>query len=723
MTSWQRRLRLGLLIFIVVLAVGLFVALRRPTPRAVARPMPKPVEPGTVVESASGRVLKAIGAREDLVVDYDRLSTYSDGHSRLQNVTFKVPQRGGRDFTVTAKEAEVRGDAPNVDVTLKGDVVLTSSDGMKLQTADASYASGEGLMRAPGAVSFSREKLTGTSVGMTYDKNRDVLSLLEQAVIHIAPDDKGENAADIEAGSASMARRDKYIRFERGMKVVRPAQVITADESVFYLTDDEKRIQLIELRGSSKVTGTGEGEGGLRGMNARDMNLTYGEDGRKIRHAFLNGNAAVDIAGQAGGGDRRLVGQVIDIGLSADGSVLTSLTARDAVQLDLAADKSTPARTIKSATLQSGGTETGGLTWATFNDNVEFRELPSKPDSQPRVARSALLELALKNGLASIESARFSGGVRFEERTMAAAAREAKYLIAAGTLALDGPDPKTGKPPQVVDERAVIEATKIEIGLDTQAIVANEAVKTEMKDAPANDPAAQKGRAGQPAAGKSSHMPGMLKEGQPVFATATHLDYNSSTSKAVYTGSAQLWQGETTIKADTISVDSDKGDLSASGSVVSKMILEQVNDSTKAKEQVHSVATAKDLLYEDAKRSASYTGNAHLTGPQGDLTSDRIEIFMAKSSSEIERLEGLTGVKIKLPDGRVGTGDHLTFFSADNRYDMQGKPVKIADPQACETTGNVLQFFKSTDRIFIDGQEVKRTETKGCGKAPGRRHD
>ena len=71
-----------------------------------------------------------------------------------------------------------------------------------------------------------------------------------------------------------------------------------------------------------------------------------------------------------------------------------------------------------------------------------------------------------------------------------------------------------------------------------------------------------------------------------MYATADALTYDSAAALAVYTGNAQLWQGETTIKGDTIVVDDQKGDLSASGRVVSKMMLEQVDSKTKAKEQV-----------------------------------------------------------------------------------------------------------------------------------------
>ena len=104
---------------------------------------------------------------------------------------------------------------------------------------------------------------------------------------------------------------------------------------------------------------------------------------------------------------------------------------------------------------------------------------------------------------------------------------------------------------------------------------------------------------------------------------------------------------------------------------------------------------------------------AQLSGPQGDLHADRIEVVLAEKGGHIDRLEAYTNVSLKL-DMRTATGDRLTYFADDERYLMSGggaKPVKVVE--ACkETTGKTLTFFKSTDRIIVDGNEEIRTQTK-----------
>ncbi len=703
MTPWQRRLRHGLALFILLLAVTLGVLLRRPVQKTAQAPALARTDPRAVVESVKGRSVRLLGAKEDISIErYEWMGTYADGRTKVTDGVFKVLQRGGRDFLIKAHDAEMKGQSPNVDVTLKGAVEVASSDGLLLKTEEATYVDGEGLVRAPGPVAFTRGRMAGTAVGMTYDKNRDVLWLLDKVVIRNQPDEKGEDGADIEAGAAGLARADKYMRFERGVKIVRNAQTISADAGVAYLTPDEKRIQMLELRGSSRVGGVPKADGGLRNLAARDMDLTYAEDGKTLQRAVLSGDGVIDLAGAAGSAGRRLSGQFVDIGMGPDGSVVTALLAREKVVLDLFADKATPARTIKSGALQGTGTPEAGLTNATFSEGVDFRESPAPP-AKPRVARSSTMDLALKNGFSSIESAHFGGGVQFEQGTMTATSREARYAIAAGTLNLSGAEEKTGRQPQVLDEQATIEGRRIDIGLDTNQVTAAELVKTEMRGSP--QPGGRGVTSGQP------HRPAMLKPDKPVYAIADHLVYDSSSSHAVYTGNSQLWQEETRIKAEKIVVDDQTGNLTASGGVDSRMILDQANSETNAKEPFRSVATAADLVYDDSVRRVTYTGTARLNGPDGDLTADKIEIYLLEGGSEVDHLEAYTGVNLRTPDGRKASGSRLTYVAKIDQYTMSGLPVTLED-ETGQTTGNSLIFFRSTDRILVDGKEQRRTELK-----------
>ena len=112
------------------------------------------------------------------------------------------------------------------------------------------------------------------------------------------------------------------------------------------------------------------------------------------------------------------------------------------------------------------------------------------------------------------------------------------------------------------------------------------------------------------------------------------------------------------------------------------------------------------------------TAQAQVSGPQGDLRADRIDVMLAEKGGHIDRLEAYTNVNMKLTT-RTAVGERLTYFSEDERYLMSGagtKSVKVIE--ACrETTGRTLTFFKSTDRIIVDGNDETRTQTRN-GASP-----
>lgn len=154
----------------------------------------------------------------------------------------------------------------------------------------------------------------------------------------------------------------------------------------------------------------------------------------------------------------------------------------------------------------------------------------------------------------------------------------------------------------------------------------------------------------------------------------------------------------------------------ATGPVTSTTMLEQMGKDNR-KERVRSIATAGDFKYTEAKRLAVYTGDAHLVGPEGDITAGRIDLYLKPSGDEVDRAEAFavesTPVTIR-EQNRKTTGGHMTYTSADDRYVVTGKPATNVDACGNETTGGTLTFVKATDTIIVDGNGF-RTQTKGTG--------
>jgi lipopolysaccharide export system protein LptA len=140
-------------------------------------------------------------------------------------------------------------------------------------------------------------------------------------------------------------------------------------------------------------------------------------------------------------------------------------------------------------------------------------------------------------------------------------------------------------------------------------------------------------------------------------------------------------------------------------------MLEQTDDQRR-KQRVRTTATAKDLKYEENVRRATYTGDAHMVGSQGDMTAARIELYFLPSGDELDTLEAHENVTLK-DKTRKTTGAHMKYFGADERYEVTGAPVTTVDECGREWTGRTLTLFKATDRIVLDGGEM-RTQTRGA---------
>jgi LPS export ABC transporter protein LptC len=709
MTRWQRRARLVIAVFGVLFAA--FVA-RQLKPRdapAGAAPINK-ADPKAIIETTNGILQSFKQSREGAHVTFQKQLVYGDGTSKLQGVNIVTQEKNGsRTFTIAGREGHLG--ANQTSLSLDGDVRLAGSDGMTAATEHATYSDAEAAVHAPGPVEFARGRMKGTGVGMTWDKNTDVMTILDQAIVHIAADDKGAGAAEITAGTAAFARRDRVIRFERTVRIDRSGQIIEAASAVAYLSADEKRIDTIELHDQARINVAHPAAGAVQALSGQQMNLKYAEDGETLQHAVIGGTALIQVAGDAGKAGRQIAANTLDITLAPDGSTPTALLGRDAVQLTLPPEDDVPTRTVRAATLDATGTPDKGLTRAVFSGGVQYREQSA---TVGRGANAADLDMALEGGLNAITEAHFLHGVRFVDGSLTALAADARYNVRNGTVALSGSEPGTPGP-HVVNDKIVVDATTVDMTLEGPKMKAAGNVRSTLQPPAPPKP-------GETAS--DVKMPAMLKQDQPVQVLADALDYDGGTALAVYRGAARLFQGDTSIKGETIAIDNKAGNMTASGGVTTTTVLTtststkdaETKDAdakdAKTKDPTPSVATARDLKYEDATRRLTYTGNAHMSGPEGDMTASRIELYLKPSGDELDRAEAYDNLTLR-EQNRETRGSKMIYTTANETYVITGTPVKIVDQCKRETIGRTLTFNKGTDSVVVDGNSQIRTQTKG----------
>ncbi len=785
MAFWRTWIRSGLAVFTVGFGIVVYLGMGSRQVATVIEEVER-ADPSALIESTGAILTQAKGATQDFRIEAARQLTYADGSSKLEDVHITVSERAGRTFEVTSRVADIGADRS--EIALNGDVRIVANDGLTVTTEQAVFRENDGLLTIPGAVHFSQGRLTGSGHGATYDRARDVLRLLGDAAIGIGAEPGGHGLTEVTSRVAEVARADGYMRFDGDVRIVRDKQIIEAQRVHAYFTGADQHIELVELRGGSSVRPRGDMPGPLRAMHAREMDLVYDDESQALRDARLLGDASIEVQSGAGGAGRRVSADRLVVGLGADGATVDSLDGRGNVHLEFEATDTTPGRQIRATGLVGSGVPGAGLTSVVLTGGVEQRETDGDDDEGGRIVSAQTLTLGVLPGLGDLQLATFVDDVEFEDGALSGSADLARYDVLTDTIvlamAVDAPvvteespglEPSDVAPgpaapkrrPVVTDARAVIEANTVELSGAGGRLVADGDVKTVMQPS-ASDSAGS----GDEASGVRRSA--MLSENDPVYVTATRLDYDRTLGFAVYTGTARLWQGETAIQGDVITIDDQSGDLAADGAVRSSMALTKRDDvgvggsapepASTAGEAgldeesdvvvMNSVATADILRYDERARRTTYVGKppdalrvelatpgtpvepppwipARVTGPQGDLRAHKIELFLAGDGSTLERVEAYGEVRLRtefmpgtdeaeerqpgepdlVPEPRDARGERLTYFAEDERYLMHGTPVQISE-RCRETQGKSLTFFKAVDTITVDGNEEIRTQSR-----------
>jgi len=722
--TWQKKARFAIAAFVIVFIAIVVVALRqrKAPPPSVA--VPERRDKDCILENTqSGEVKQSKDGKIVFAMKFGAQCSYSDGRTRLGNGVEITSLRNGKPFTVRSNEADVVQAGDDLKTAHYIGAVKLISEGTEVTTDDATYDHQAGSLKAPGPVAFKRDRMHGTGVGATYDFNREVLWLLAQPHVIVTPDEKGQGGIDATAEAIGLAKAEHYLKLTRRAHITAESQVIDADEITILLTQDDQRVQVMQLRNNSRITGSANG--GPQSMTARDIDLTYADDGRTLQHSHLVENAVVQLPGEAKGPGKRIAGKTIDMSMSPDGKTLTNLNAMENVQVDLPPDGDAPAKQIRSATLNAIGAPGAGLQTATFGGNVDYRETRAARGTLPaidRQARALTLVVTTKPGFGAVEQADFRGNVHFTDGPQVVAdSPHALYHVEKDQIDLS-PTQDPGPPtPRVSDGRVTVEARGIEFSIGSRKLKADTRVRTSMLPQKGSDrgqtgvkPGSNPGQTPAKTANTDTHVPSLLQQDQPVTVTSNRLEYDGLAGHAVYIGNSRLWQGATKVNADTIVVDDKTGNLEARVNVHTEMMIDDVDPATNVRKTTKSTGESETFLYDDEKRLAIYTTKAHLIGSEEDVTAEKLELYLKKDVNELERMEGYganNSVIVK-QGGRIATGARLTYLAKDQTYHMTGAPVEAIEiaPNDCKkSVGATLTFQRAVDSITMKGPNLLRS--------------
>lgn len=695
--NWRNQLRGGLILLVVVVTAAITAGLReRPAqsdPITVQR-----TDPEAVIQTRGSRILQADLLGENVRVIADRQDTYRDGTLRLaDNVQITISERNDRNgFVLTGDHAIV--DAETSEVELQGNVEMASSSGLSAQTASAFYLDDDGIIHMPESVNFDREDMNAAGRGAEYDRNRDVLRLLEGAHVDLF---SASTHTRIFSGSATLAQSDEYMEFVDNVRIESADQQMTSERARIITTEQGKLLQRVSLIESATILAANSEPGSLKVMSARNIEIDYADDGETVIGTTLTDRAELETAGPGGIQGTRITGQTILLGTQKDSSQLREVIARENVRLRLAVTPLAREQEVSADLLTASSQGSAELSQIQFAGNVVFQEqsIESGGAIERRTTQSDRLDAVFSENLSRLGSAHFQGNVLFRDRTLIGVADEARYSPENGEISLlTGLN--SGNSPRVEDRRGSIQAASIHIELADGTITANSEVKSVLG-------------AIVDEASDTPQRPGLLKRQEPTYVTAGQLKYDGTAEVATYSLEARLWQGETEFTGDELILDETNGSVSIIGSANTQSIVNQINGENGLRGDSLIVGQADLFNFDDRLRIASYENSARLQGPQSDLAADRIVIVLLADSRTLERIEAEGMIELVM-SGRTVTGDTLVYHDTTGQYIMTGSPVHMTENEAgiCrETTGRSLTFSSMDDAVSVDGQSQVRTET------------
>jgi LPS export ABC transporter protein LptC len=240
----------------------------------------------------------------------------------------------------------------------------------------------------------------------------------------------------------------------------------------------------------------------------------------------------------------------------------------------------------------------------------------------------------------------------------------------------------------------------------------------------------------------------------PANITAAQLQANSKTGRALYTGKARLWQGDSVLEADSIELLRDSHVLNAAGSVRAVFPQaagaptigasaqstksqsfnppsRQVNTAQVTKKSQLWHAASETLTYNDVEGRARLEKNVVVQSAEQKMRGPVLDLYFTKAPSTDAATNAVTSANPQTPTGSrqisraVGTGgvtveegerravaDRGEYSADSGKFVMSGGKPTLYDGSAGTTTGTQLTFFLADDTIIVDSENGSRTLTK-----------
>lgn len=217
----------------------------------------------------------------------------------------------------------------------------------------------------------------------------------------------------------------------------------------------------------------------------------------------------------------------------------------------------------------------------------------------------------------------------------------------------------------------------------------------------------------------------MLDKDEPTLGTADHITSANRNHLIHYMGNAVVWQTANRISADRIDIDRDRKSLVADGKVTTWFEDKAKEDANAAKparpaQPTFTIVKAPHMVYTDSDRLANYSGGVDFWRPTLTVKSETLKAYLnpqdSDADSRINRAFGDGRVEIVqfVPADhrqRVGNSEHAEYYTEEGKIVLSGGEPKLDDSKRGNAKGDKLTYYTDNNRLEIEGGPEKKAQS------------
>ncbi len=675
--------------------------------------------------------------------------TYADGHHELEQINLQLFPVNSEKPDQIISDRSIFNEKTGL-LQFYGNVQIETHDALKVKTDSLQFNQDTKVGETSAPVTFERENISGQSTGALVDNEKKRLELRSAVAITVAPEAfhdpkkkdakplKGTRAKPVNIHSAQAVFEQSTMRLTfSGGATAEQEQDIMSGDTLTAILNDKRKLQKIEVRGNSYLRSMDEGHA----AEAHSVDMDFFMDGdqrlqkayaaRDVRAQTLNADSDVQMSGGNGltldfqaQGDQSLLKEMRTDGrsvatmsapksrandpraaskrLTADFIRLTwRLSGKDLEKAEAVGNaelcvepvQKTPKndkKTLTASRFDCDFFESGNITRnCTANGGAKavFDPWQTTDKRGARTMTAQKMNAVFVRETQDIDRVDSTGDAKFNELDRNGTANTIAYTAADETVRLRGGDPT------VWDSRARTKATEIDSNNATHTSVCRGKVATTYYSQEQTNGATP-----------------FRKVKSPVYISGDRAEIDHDSGRAVYSGSARMWQDDNYVHGDSITLYREEKKMESWGHVQSALY--QAKQKTGNSTAVVPVfATADFMRYSDTERLLHYENNVDIKQGTDRMTSGVADVYLEKDVNEVERTITQKNVTIVQP-GRRGTGDWCQYTTADEVAVLKGNPAHVEDAEQGTTDGNRLTMYRRENRVVAD-------DTRGS-QSPGR---